>query len=156
MSHRPNRRFAAAIGLAVAGLTVAACGAGSNDTTSGSETVRTIEIEMRDIAFSPTEVTVPAGETVRFVFRNTGQVTHDAFIGDEQSQDEHEMQMGDTDSTDMGGMDHGSASSEGGITVEAGGSGEITHTFRASDQLLIGCHQPGHYAAGMKVTVDVS
>jgi uncharacterized cupredoxin-like copper-binding protein len=40
--------------------------------------------------------------------------------------------------------------------VEAGESGEMTYTFRAGDELLIGCHEPDHYEAGMKVTVNVT
>jgi uncharacterized cupredoxin-like copper-binding protein len=27
--------------------------------------------------------------------------------------------------------------------------------FTADDQLLIGCHVPGHYAAGMHIAIDV-
>ncbi|MFP5327780.1 MAG: plastocyanin/azurin family copper-binding protein [Acidimicrobiia bacterium] len=141
---------------AAAALLLAACGDDDADTTGGSET-RTIEIEMRDIEFSPDEVQVDAGETVRFVFRNAGAVMHDAFIGDEAAQDEHEMEMQEANGGDDG-MDHEAAEDdgEGGITVEPGETGELTHTFREGDELLIGCHQPGHYEAGMVVTVNVT
>lgn len=142
--------------LAVGVLLLAACGGDDDASTTGSSSgTRTIEIEMRDIEFSPDAVEVEAGETVRFVFHNKGEVVHDAFIGDEAAQDEHEMEMqeGDGDA----GMDHGGdADKEGGITVEPGESGELTHTFEAGDEVLIGCHQPGHYDAGMKVTVSAS
>jgi uncharacterized cupredoxin-like copper-binding protein len=52
-------------------------------------------------------------------------------------------------------MDHGGGDEEGGITVDAGDTGELTHTFEAGDELLIGCHQEGHYEAGMKLTVNL-
>jgi uncharacterized cupredoxin-like copper-binding protein len=138
-----------------AGLSLlAACGGDDDDAGSGEAGTRTVEITMRDIEFSPDSVEVAAGETVRFVFRNEGKAVHDAFIGDEEAQDEHEMEMrkgGDS------GMDHGGGGDdEGGITVDPGKSGELTHTFRAGDRLLIGCHQPGHYDAGMKLEVTVT
>ena len=104
---------------------------------------------MRDIAFSPASVTVPNGQPVRLVFHNTGKVAHDAFVGDEQAQMEHEREMGSA----MGGMRHDSGDA---ITVEPGKTGSLTHTFRSGDQLLVGCHQPGHYAAGMKIAVTVT
>ena len=67
---------------------LAACGSGDDNATpaaSGDE--RVVEVEMRDIAFAPTAVDVRAGEKVRFVFKNTGQVAHDAFIGDAAAQE---------------------------------------------------------------------
>lgn len=152
----PRWLTATAVLLVAAGL--AACG-GDDDGDSGAPAsgTRTIEIEMRDIAFSPDEVDVRAGETVRFVFSNVGKVRHDAFIGDEAAQEEHEMEMRKDGSTETDGMDHGEDDAEeGGITVDPGEKGELTHTFEEGDELLIGCHEPGHYAAGMKITVNVS
>jgi uncharacterized cupredoxin-like copper-binding protein len=144
--------------LAAAAVLLAACGDGDSDsdTATGSGT-RTIEIEMRDIEFSPDEVSVEPGETVRFVFENTGAIPHDAFIGDQAAQDEHEMEMRDAEGED-GGMDMGDehgGDESGGITVEPGETGELTHTFREGDELLIGCHQAGHYEAGMRVMIDM-
>jgi uncharacterized cupredoxin-like copper-binding protein len=46
---------------------------------------------------------------------------------------------------------HGDA----GIKVEPGKTGELTHTFRKGESVVIGCHEPGHYAAGMKLAVAV-
>lgn len=61
---------------------------------------------------------------------------------------------------DGGGMetDGGGSSDAGedGVTVEPGDTGELTYTFSEGDELLIGCHQEGHYEAGMKVMVNVS
>lgn len=150
---RPRPLALAAITLA---LIAAACGStgdsASGDSASGD--ARTVEIEMRDIAYSPDTVTVAAGETVRFVFTNTGEALHDAYIGDRGAQDDHEAEMSD----DSSGMDHGDMgdSSTDAITVEPGETGELIHTFAAGDDVLIGCHQPGHYDAGMIVTVDVT
>ena len=56
---------------------------------------------------------------------------------------------------DMGGMHHGSDGRDA-ITDKSGEMGTLTHSFKAGDDVLIGCHQPGHYAGGMKLTVDVT
>ena len=156
---RTTTRLAVAA-LAVGALTLAACG--DDDTTAGTESSpRTVEIDMRDIEFSPDQVDVQAGETVRFVFHNKGAVTHDAFIGDEAAQDDHEMEMrgegGMSDMGDEGGEGHDSMGDEGGITVMPGETGEITHTFtEEGDDLLIGCHEEGHYGAGMRTMIDMT
>src|SRR5206468_5564408 len=43
---------------------------------------RTIMVEMRDpVEFSPSEITVKAGETVRFVVVNAGKHTHEMVLG---------------------------------------------------------------------------
>ena len=135
--------------LAASGV-LAGCGSGSG---SGSATkgTRTVSVEMHDIAYSPDKIDVKAGEKVRFVFKNTGKVAHDAFIGDSKAQDDHEMEM--RQGGGMAGMNHG-GSDDAAITVEPGKTGELTHTFQMGETVIIGCHQPGHYAAGMKVTVN--
>lgn len=151
------RRMKGVVLVALLALVGAACGGeGGQEAPEGTAPagVRTVRIEMRDIAFSPDRVEVRAGETVRFVFRNVGKIRHEAFIGDEAAQEAHEMEMreGRSQGTSMT-MAH--AGDEGGITVEPGETGELTHSFKAGDQLLIGCHEPGHYEAGMKVVIEV-
>lgn len=140
--------------LAIAGLSLVACGDESDDTASEAE-VRSIEIEMRDIEFSPDSVKVKSGETVRFVFHNAGKVAHEAFIGDKSAQDDHAMEMSSEDhGMDMG--DSGSSDAdETGIIVDPGDTGELTYTFREGDEILIGCHQDGHYDAGMRAMVNM-
>jgi uncharacterized cupredoxin-like copper-binding protein len=129
---------------------------------------RTIEVDMADNEFRPARVEVAAGEPVRFVFSNEGEATHDAVVGDEAAQAAHEDEMraaepeGDMgeDMGDDGGMAHGSDGGSddeaGAITVEPGDTGELTHTFAAGDEVLVGCHEPGHYDAGMRLTIDVT
>ena len=131
---------------------LAACGDdGTGASDDGGNADRIVEIEMVDIAFELSDLEVAAGETVRFVFTNEGEVAHDAFIGDAAAQDDHAADMAD----DHGGG-HGDGDSDA-VTVEPGESAEITHTFSADDdELLIGCHQPGHYDAGMVATIHVS
>lgn len=136
---------------ALLALVAAACGGDDDDATEAAATgdTRTIEIEMRDIAFSPDAIDVDAGETVRFVFDNSGKVAHDAFVGNEGAQAGHEDEM-----REDSGMAHGGG--DEGITVDPGEEGELTYTFDEPGTVLIGCHQPSHYDTGMKVTVDVT
>lgn len=127
---------------------LAACGGDGGGTTLASAGEdRTIEIEMRDIAFSPTSVDVKAGEKIRFVFTNTGRITHDAFIGDAAAQEEHEKEA-------RRGLRQGGPAEE--VEVKPGDQAQLVHTFDRPGQVLIGCHEPGHYTGGMKVTVNVT
>ena len=138
--------------LAIPVLAVlAACGSSDDGSTaagSGADDARVVEVEMRDIAFAPTAVDVQAGEKVRFVFKNTGQVTHDAFIGDAAAQEEHEKEMR------TGHGDHGSGSNA--VTVKPGKTAQLTYTFKQPGQILLGCHQPGHYTGGMKAAINIA
>jgi uncharacterized cupredoxin-like copper-binding protein len=140
------------LGILSAVLLVGGCGGGSHGSHGGSaEPTRTVDVTMRDIAYDPATLSVKAGETVKFVFRNEGRIRHDAFIGDEAAQAEHEKEMREESSDGKDGH-HG----DDAITVDPGETGSLTHTFKAGDVLVIGCHEVGHYAAGMKLTVTVT
>ena len=141
------------VGVVGLSLALAACGADGDGDTAGAQPTRRVEVEMRDIAFAPAALTARVGETVRFSFRNTGAIAHDAFVGDQMAQDQHGTQMQQNGATHDA---HGPGSGDGGITVAPGATGEITHTFGSAGAILIGCHQPGHYAAGMKLSVTVT
>ena len=141
-------RFAA---VAVVSLVAVGCGGSDHDSHGSTAAAsRTIDVTMKEFAYEPSSVSVKSGETVKFVFHNEGQILHDAFLGDEAAQTEHEAAMkpgGDK-------MDDHDASA---IKVIPGKTGEITHTFdKAGEALIIGCHETGHYTAGMKMTVTVS
>ena len=144
------RRVRATAIAVLASFVVAACGGDGDTDTPAAD--RTIEVRMVDTAFQPETLEVAAGETVRFAFRNTGKLAHDAFIGDRDAQDGHEQEMRDADGSDHGG--HGGGESDA-ITVDTGESGELTHTFERPGTYEVGCHQPGHYSAGMKIVVEV-
>ena len=141
---RPRQVLAA--GATAIALITAACG-GSDTTTAGDEEARRVDVDMVDIDFAPNSIEVAAGETVRFVFHNRGEVVHDAFLGDADAQADHEAEIRD----EHGG--HGS--SDDAIKVDPGQTGELTHTFDSAGTVEIGCHEPGHYDAGMKIVIDV-
>lgn len=139
---------------------LAACG-GSKDESSAesssasgqASSARTVDVEMKDIAYAPTSVDVKAGEKVTFNFRNTGAIAHDAFVGDAAAQEDHEKEMSEKKSS---GMDHDKSANKNALTVEPGKTASLPYTFDKAGSVLVGCHQPGHYAAGMKIQVNVT
>ena len=104
---------------------------------------RTIEVTMTDDAYGPSQMTVATGQTVRFVFRNQGRVLHEALIGDAALQAAHDS---------SGVHNHGDLPV---VDVAPGATGTLTYTFTRPGQVLIGCHQPGHYALGMRAVITV-
>jgi uncharacterized cupredoxin-like copper-binding protein len=147
--------------MALLALGAAACGDGKTArSTDPGATV--IDIDMTDNAFAPNRVTVKAGQEVTFRFRNDGKVVHEAIVGTADEQAEHEAQMNDKAGTaddhgdgGMATMEH-SGTDDDGLSIEPGMTGQLTHTFEKGGRLLVGCHEPGHYKAGMKLTVEVS
>ncbi|WP_370327605.1 plastocyanin/azurin family copper-binding protein [Euzebya sp.] len=115
------------------------------------EASRTIEIEADDdFTFDPAEVEVEAGETVTFSVTNVGQLEHDFTLGDAETQQAHEEEMAEMDD-----MDHGAAEPNA-LTIPPGETVETTWTFTQPGEILIGCHVPGHYDAGMRGTVTIA
>jgi len=134
-------------------------GCGSDKTTStASGTPRTIDVTMTDNAYQPTQLHAASGETVTLRFKNTGMVTHEAILGDDAKQTAHHAEMtASTGAMANDGMGHmgTSETSADAVTVEAGKTGELTHRFSESGTVLIGCHEPGHWEAGMKATIKI-
>ena len=128
---------------------VSSCGSDDDSGSPGDSSTRTVEIEMRDIEFSPTTVDVEKGETIRFLFTNSGAVTHEAYVGDAAAQEDHADEM-----ESMGGMDHGGDAEV--LTVKPGETGELSYVFDEAGTVQIGCHEPGHFEAGMVLDVEVS
>ena len=143
-------------------VTLAACGSGAGNDPAGDSSgePRTIEVSMTDMAFTPADIDVAVGETVQFLFRNDGAVRHEAVFGNQAEQEAHHAEMaemgGSHDGMDMESMPHDGEMTElHSIVVEPGETVELMHTFETSGPMMIGCHEPGHWEAGMKMNVDV-
>lgn len=52
----------------------------------------------------------------------------------------------------LGHMAHGH---DNALSVEPGDTGSLTMTFASAGSIVIGCHEPGHYDAGMKAKLTV-
>lgn len=150
-----HRAFGALLLLLIVGAT--ACG--SDDASINASTGGDVEITMIDNAFEPTALDVKLGDEITFRFRNDGELDHDAIIGTDDDQADHEQEM---NGERAAGEDHGTAMGHeadkdtDAITVPPGKTGELTYRFEKAGTILIGCHEPGHYKAGMKATITVS
>lgn len=175
MSPFPHRSL---VVVPAAFLLLLAVACGADDTSSATlADGDQVDIEMANLAFDPSEFTLATGATVTFVFDNTDSIDHEALIGDEAAQDDHESEMtsgggmGDggsdhdgtggsdtTETTDggMGGMKAAASGPSEAVTVAPGETAELTYTFEEPGTVLIGCHQPGHYGGGMKATITVT
>lgn len=147
------KRFVAALlSVTLAAGFLGACGA--DDAAPATAGVglaeRTVDLVMTEFAYEPKAVRVERGETVRFVFTNGGTQVHEAVIGDLEFQAEHEQEAADT-------MRHGGDGEEAKVAqADPGAKAQLVWTFDRTDQLLIGCHEPGHYQQGMVARVIVT
>ena len=109
---------------------------------------RTINIDMGDnMRFTPSNIQVKQGETVRFVVKNTGQIKHELSMGTEKELLEHLEQM-----RKFPDMEHDEPSK---VTLQPGKQGEIVWQFTKGGAVNFACLMPGHYEAGMKGVVQV-
>lgn len=141
--------------VAIAGSLAACSSAGASPTPAPSATApaaspgaaREIAVSMTDaLRFEPASFEVKVGEAIRFVVTNAGKVRHEFFVGNMEEQGDHEQEMRSM------GMAHDEPN---GISVEPGQTRALEISFAAAGDLLIGCHEPGHYDGGMKATIAV-
>ena len=153
-----HKRTFLTLALGVLALVSLACGDSSvNDASTASGGARRVEVAMVDIDFKPKTLEVAKGEEVQFVFTNDGKIRHEAYFGTTADQADHEMEMAEG-GEDSGGHDaHGGSSGDNNkISVDPGEEGDITYSFDEAGTYEIGCHEPGHYDAGMKIIVNVT
>ena len=119
------------------------------DPADPADADRVIEIDTDDdFTIKPAEITIAVGETVTFKVTNEGKLTHDFTLGRADLQDEHDLEM-----AEMNGM--AMADEPNAFMLESGETKELTWHFTEAGEVLIGCHVPGHYAAGMKAEISV-
>lgn len=149
------------------GLAVVACGDSSTEADNHDDDMdmatsfgepaeaadadRVIEMTAHDdFSFDPAQITVTEGETITFRVTNLGNLPHDFTLGDEAAQDEHEAEMAEM--AESGEMMHDEPNV---LSLPAGETHELTWHFTEPGTVLIGCHEVGHYAAGMIATITV-
>ncbi|MEB0011063.1 cupredoxin family protein [Glaciimonas sp. Gout2] len=109
---------------------------------------RTIHIAMADdMRFTPANVTVKQGETVKFVVANNGKLQHEMVIGSTAELSKHAEMM-----RQMPEMKHHESNQ---ITVEPGKTADLIWTFGKTTKVDFACLEPGHFEAGMKGKVNV-
>jgi uncharacterized cupredoxin-like copper-binding protein len=133
--------------IALLALVLAACSGGPGDS---SGVVRTVAVSMTDdMGYDPTEFDFFAGDSVRFEVTNEGAVRHELFVGDVAAHEEHAAEMAEMGESGMG---HDEAN---GVSVEPGQTEALAMTFAEAGALLVGCHEPGHYEAGMVADITI-
>ena len=110
---------------------------------------RTIEVSMNDaMRFTPSSIRARQGETIRFVIRNTGKLSHEFVLGTAKQLKDHYAVMKKNP-----GMEH---ADDNMLTVKPGSTGELLWQFTQVGTVSFACLHVGHYEAGMKGAVKVS
>src|SRR5713101_6967152 len=110
---------------------------------------RTIVVEMRDsFEFSPSEITVKAGEIVRFVAVNAGKLVHEMVLGTMKDLEEHKETMKQHPDMhhDEPHMAH----------VAPGKSGVIVWQFTRPGEFYYACLVEDHFDLGMYGKIRVT
>lgn len=143
-------------------------GASIGEPAKASAATRTIEVTLGDSYYEPAHIQVKAGETVRFVLTNTGQLLHEFNIGTAVMHAEHQkemammvdhgmltptgvdekmMNMRHSTTEGMGhDMKHDDPNS---VLVGPGETKDLVWKFPKATELDFACNMPGHYEAGM-------
>jgi uncharacterized cupredoxin-like copper-binding protein len=137
-----TRRFRAAlVGLALVGVAIPAY-----RIASAGPGERTVHITIHFSRFTPDSVVASPGETIRFVVQNTDPIDHEFLVGDRLVQKIHEK-----------GTEPSHPPRPGEMSVPAGTTQVTTYTFPSTPQeLIFGCHLPGHYAYGMRGIITIA
>lgn len=103
---------------------------------------RTIKFNMGDnMRYTPDNITIKQGETVKFIITNQGKILHEMVIGTLKDLQEHAEMM-----RKMPDMQHDDPNM---VRVKPSNSGEILWTFNKAGHFDFACLQPGHSEAGM-------
>jgi uncharacterized cupredoxin-like copper-binding protein len=110
---------------------------------------RTIAVDMADtMRFTPSQLAVRRGDTVRFRVRNTGKVMHEFVLGTQDDLKSHAELM-----RKHPGMEH----DEPFMThVAPGSTGEVIWQFTRAGDFYFGCLVAGHFEAGMQGRIVVN
>jgi uncharacterized cupredoxin-like copper-binding protein len=151
MQHRSEvglkKRGTGMIRIAILLLTLAlAGGAWANDDFGRKgdpkKVTRTISIGMADtMRYSPSELEIQRGETVKFVVRNHGKLEHEMVIGTLKDLKTHADMM-----KQHPGMKHDELFA---IDVGPGRTKTVVWQFTRGGTFHFGCFEPGHFEAGM-------
>jgi uncharacterized cupredoxin-like copper-binding protein len=142
--------FATLLAASVTGVAAS----GTHDNAIGkpgvaAKATRTVQVDMTDgMRFTPADISVKQGETVRFVVRNSGKLKHELVLGTQQDLKAHYASMMKNPE-----MEHAEPNM---VTLAPGKTGEVVWQFTKAGKVDFGCLQAGHYDAGMKGVVNVA
>ena len=161
---------AAAIFLASTAAALAGAGHGNGAQVGAPANAhsadRTIEVEMGEMFYTPSDLDIAPGETVRFEVTNTGRMVHEFNIGTERTHRAHADEMRDMmksgaitarsvneEQMAESGMTH---DDPGSLLLEPGETSTLTWSFPDHGPVQIACNVPGHREAGMKAELEIA
>ncbi|WP_211442118.1 cupredoxin domain-containing protein [Collimonas humicola] len=107
-----------------------------------ADVTRIVKIDMGDnMRFTPADIRVRQGETIRFLVSNNGKLKHEMVIGSAAQLAQHAALM-----RKMPEMEHADPNQ---VTVEPGKNDELVWKFDRAGTVDFACLEPGHYEAGM-------
>lgn len=110
---------------------------------------RTITLRMTDdMRFTPSQISVKRGETVRLRVENQGQVLHEVVLGTQASLAGHAAMM-----RKHPGMAHGEAHM---AHVQPGRKDDLVWHFNRAGSFDFACLVAGHFEAGMRGSITVT
>jgi uncharacterized cupredoxin-like copper-binding protein len=133
------------------GLLLVACSPSSARRDVPAGTDRVVELSMEGMHFIPDRIEVKAGELVAFVVTNPNDIAHELFIGTPAEQAAHEAMHMAAAASDQAQVRHGGY----GIYLAPHDTGVVSYRFDTAGEIMLGCHLPGHWAAGMHAVVVV-
>ena len=147
-------------------------GAAIGEPGKAAQAARTVPVKLGDSFYEPQSIQVKAGETVRFMLTNTGELLHEFNIGTAAMHAEHQkemlqmMEVGMLTATDIvtdhskmdhSKMPHGKMMSHddpNAVLLRPGEKKELVWKFSKAAELEFACNLPGHYEAGMVGKVE--
>lgn len=128
--------------------------AGTHDVAFGvpgdpKKVTRVVRVDMADsMRYTPSEITVRQGDTVRFLLRNQGRQKHEMVIATLEDLKEHAATM-----NKHAGMEHGEANA---VDVAPNKTRALVWRFTKAGTFPFACFEPGHFEAGMlgRITVQ--
>jgi len=109
---------------------------------------RSIEIAVGDdMRFSPNEIRIKRGQTIRFRVVNGGQMKHEMVLGTLAELKQHAALM-----RRFPEMEHDDPNA---VSVEPGRTGELVWRFSKTGDFDFACLVPGHFEAGMRGKIAV-
>lgn len=147
-----NVTSAILIGLMAMGVTQANASEGHASSLGQpgypAKVTRTVDIVMSDtMRYTPANIKVKRGETIRFRVKNAGQLKHEMVLGSRAELKEHAKTM-----TKFPEMEHDDPNA---ISVDPGKTGELVWRFTRTGTFDFACLVPGHFEAGMQGKIAV-
>ncbi len=106
--------------------------------------VVSVELRMHHSRFIPDTIHVRPGTTVQFTVANDDPIDHEFIVGPQEVHDRHE-----------GGRERAHPPVPGEVSVPPGTAAATFYAFEDGAPVVFACHLPGHYAYGMRGTIEV-